>query len=123
MLSTGLLSNPHGSILGMGDQHDRLKQARAQAGFNSARGAAIRHGWVPSTYASHENGQAKNIPREDAVKYARAFKISVAWLLHEEGPMRPGKDSNRAAELFKAMPPEQQAAALDFLEYLARKRP
>lgn len=36
---------------------ERLKQARSDAGFKSARAAAIRFGWGPSTYAAHENGQ------------------------------------------------------------------
>jgi phage repressor protein C with HTH and peptisase S24 domain len=63
---------------------DRLRKARADAGFSSARKAALRHGWTISTYAAHENGQ--NDFDEDAAKdYGRAFHVSAGWLLTGEG--------------------------------------
>lgn len=62
---------------------DRLKRAR-QNHFESARRAALRFGWPPSTYAAHENGQNDFSP-EDAKKYAKAFKTSASWLLTGEG--------------------------------------
>jgi hypothetical protein len=70
------------------DAAGRLRQARTQAGFNSARSAAIRFGWKPSTYGSHENGQTP-VPQDAATIYAKAFKTSVAWLLTGE---KPGND-------------------------------
>lgn len=70
------------------DSAGRLRQARIQAGFKSARSAAIRFGWKPSTYASHENGQTP-VPHEAAIAYAKAFKTSHVWLLTGE---RPGDD-------------------------------
>jgi phage repressor protein C with HTH and peptisase S24 domain len=71
----------------MTDSNERLRQARERAGFPSARSAALRFGWIPSTYASHENGQTP-VPVKDAPKYARAFKVSAAWLLTGEGPLK-----------------------------------
>jgi len=54
------------------------------------RAAALRHGWTPSTYASHENGQTP-LPVEAAYEYGRAFKASPGWLLTGEGPkVAPG---------------------------------
>ena len=58
----------------------RLKQAREKADFKSARSAALRHGWTPSTYAAHENGQNEFGP-ETAADYAKALKTTAAWLL------------------------------------------
>lgn len=83
--STGLLSSRSTELLFMSNQNERLRQARISAGFKSARAAANRFGWTPSTYASHENGQTSNIPTELAAEYAAAFKTSAAWLLTGEG--------------------------------------
>lgn len=52
-----------------------------RAGFVSARAAAKRFGWPPSTYGAHENG-SRGIPIEEAEKYGRAFKASHLWILH-----------------------------------------
>lgn len=68
----------------MGESNDRLKNAREAAKFTSARSAALRYGWNPSTYASHENGQTP-VPPDAAKAYARAFKSSQAWILTGEG--------------------------------------
>lgn len=63
---------------------ERLKVAREAAGFKSARAAAIRHHWKPSTYAAHENGQNQFGPDEAKV-YGKAFKVAASWLLTAEG--------------------------------------
>lgn len=68
----------------MDESNNRLRKARLDAGFKSARGAAILHHWTPSTYASHENGQTP-VPTESAKAYAKAFKVDPAWLLALEG--------------------------------------
>jgi hypothetical protein len=56
-------------------QGDRLEEARKQAGFKSARAAAIECGWAESTYRAHERG-TRTIGRDDADKYARRFEAS-----------------------------------------------
>ncbi len=65
---------------------DRLKLARERS-FPSARQAALRHGWGPSTYAAHENGQ-NDFGEAHAREYARAFKVSAAWLLGLDAEMQ-----------------------------------
>lgn len=59
---------------------DRLKWAREQAGFKSARSAALKFQWKPSTYSAHENGQ-NDYNEQDAIKYGAKFKRSPGWLL------------------------------------------
>lgn len=59
---------------------DRLQQARASAGFQTATDAAHAHGWTPSTYLGHENG-SRGISPAKAAEYAQAFKVSAEWLL------------------------------------------
>jgi phage repressor protein C with HTH and peptisase S24 domain len=61
-----------------------LKQARANAGFRSARAAAARFGWAPSTYAAHENA-SRGFGAEEAVTYGRNFKVNPQWLLFGTG--------------------------------------
>jgi hypothetical protein len=71
----------------MGDSNERLREARRDAGFRSAPAAAKRFGWVISTYASHENGQTP-VPAKAAEDYAKAFKVSAAWIMYGEGSRR-----------------------------------
>ncbi|RWF66875.1 helix-turn-helix transcriptional regulator [Mesorhizobium sp.] len=61
----------------------RLQQARENAGFSTAKAAAERHGWSKHSYHQHENG-LRGIGRA-AANYAKAFKVSEAWLLTGEG--------------------------------------
>lgn len=65
------------------DTAKRLEQARIAAGFGDAKSAANYFGWKYDTYAQHENG-TRGISRA-AARYARALKISLAWLLTGEG--------------------------------------
>jgi SOS-response transcriptional repressor LexA len=62
---------------------ERLKQARVNAGYRSARAAAIDHSWTVSTYAAHENGQNEFDPAA-AETYGQAFRVSSGWLLTGE---------------------------------------
>jgi len=73
--------------------NNRIKKAREAAGFKSARSAALRFNWNPSTYASHENGQTPNVKEPDLRAYATAFRTSVAWLMSGEGA-KPKKQKN-----------------------------
>lgn len=67
--------------------HERLRQARIDAGWTEAAEAARRFGWNLSTYRAHENGQ-NPIPRTRAPEYARAFRVSPEWLLLGTGDGR-----------------------------------
>lgn len=67
----------------------RLKQARKGAGFEKATEAAEKFGWSYGTYKKHENG-SNGYSKDDATKYARAYKVSVDWLLTGKGdPKQP----------------------------------
>lgn len=65
------------------EQAARLRQVRELRGFKHAKEAAERHHFVYATYSQHERGQSA-ITRA-AKDYARAFKVSEAWLLTGEG--------------------------------------
>lgn len=65
------------------DQGDRLRQARIDRGFKTAREACDRFGWNLSTYQQHENG-TRGISRKAAMRYSQAFKRPLGWLLAGE---------------------------------------
>lgn len=62
---------------------DRLRRARERRGFKTARDAAQFFGWNYDTYSQHERGE-RGIGRV-ADKYAKAYRVSQAWLLTGEG--------------------------------------
>lgn len=75
------------------EQGERLRKARIQRGFQSARSACEFFGWNYNTYTQHENGTGALSPR-NAPRYAEAYGVSAAWLLTGEGageqvPMLP----------------------------------
>ncbi len=59
--------------------------ARRRKGFEHTTDATRAYGWVGSTYISHENGN-RGISRQAAERYARAYGVSVGWLLTGENP-------------------------------------
>ncbi len=61
----------------------RLEKARIERGFDTAKDAARYFGWTYETYIQHEQG-IRGISRA-ASKYAKAFRVSEAWLLTGEG--------------------------------------
>lgn len=68
--------------------HERLKRARKEAGYETAAAACRAFGFNENTYGANERGTAP-YGREAAVRYARAFRVSVEWLLTGKGPIRP----------------------------------
>jgi transcriptional regulator with XRE-family HTH domain len=71
----------------MNDRSDRLRQARLDAGYETAAAAAEAFGWNRNTYASNENGNAPFSYRK-AKDYAAAFGVSAEWLYDAAGPVR-----------------------------------
>lgn len=55
------------------EQGRRLAAARLEAGFRSARAAAIEFGWPESTYRAHEAG-TRTIGYDDAQRYVSRFR-------------------------------------------------
>jgi hypothetical protein len=78
------------SKLDWSTQAGRLRWARKTAGFASARAAAQARGWTVETYKTHENGTRlkKGLSEEDGRKYARAFRVNLAWLMIGVGEAR-----------------------------------
>lgn len=63
---------------------ERLKIARAKAGFENASEAAQAFGWKASTYLGHENG-SRGFKLERALEYSRRFGVSPDWLMTGAG--------------------------------------
>lgn len=80
------------------EQGKRLKQARINAGFRSARDAALQHDWKESSYRAHENG-TRTIGLDDAERYARSYQSSAVWILHGIG----GPENGLSTEVLSAL--------------------
>jgi phage repressor protein C with HTH and peptisase S24 domain len=84
------------STLGQGKRRpmtrpqDRLRRARLDAGYASAADAARAFGWNVNTYSSNENGNAP-FSKTASVRYARAFRVELDWLVTGNGPMKKPK--------------------------------
>lgn len=76
----------------MNTPHERLKQARITAGFDSASQAAERLGVPLATYQQHENG-IRGIPAKRAALYGTFFKAAPEWILYGRGSGPGGKGS------------------------------
>jgi DNA-binding XRE family transcriptional regulator len=113
--------------------HNRLKQARIEAGYETATDAAQALNVPPGTYLGHENG-TKGLRRTVAERYADFFRVRRAWLLLGEGtPTRqptqnaPTLDRDRMREAICGTlsairkrgiaPTEDQVAELIFYVY------
>lgn len=59
--------------------HERLKLARINAGFATAKDAAKRVGVPYGTYSGHESG-SRGVKKDDLALYARAFNVPLIWL-------------------------------------------
>lgn len=70
--------------VGMSEPNERLQIARRKAGYADATDAARAFGWNENTYRSHENGM-RGLKTDVAERYAKAFRVSSAWLLTGEG--------------------------------------
>jgi transcriptional regulator with XRE-family HTH domain len=74
------------------DRAQRLKEARMQRGFATAKAAAEAHGWNLNTYSSNENGNAL-FSYQRAKAYAAAFNVRPEWLYDGVAPREPGAGS------------------------------
>ncbi|MBR0684411.1 helix-turn-helix transcriptional regulator [Bradyrhizobium manausense] len=94
------------------DRANRLHAARKAAGFKSSREAAVRFGWHPGTYKSHETA-ARYFDAETGRVYADALGVSRSWLMDGRGrgpsldPVRTARFEIRKAAATK---PAQGAA-------------
>lgn len=65
--------------------HQRLRDAREQAGFKSASNASTAFGWSPATYRGHENG-SRGITIDAVEGYASAFGVDPGWIAFGRSP-------------------------------------
>ncbi len=98
----------------METEFDRLRSARARAGFETAAKAIRRFGWVKSTTYCHENG-LRGLTRHEAKKYARAYGVSIDWLLTGEDTPRHN-ERNALLEVFDTLSPERQRLLVGIAE-------
>lgn len=73
----------------MSRPNERLRRARIEAGYSTAADAARAFGWNLNTYIANENGYAP-FSKAASVRYARAFRVELDWLVTGSGPMRKG---------------------------------
>jgi SOS-response transcriptional repressor LexA len=71
----------------MSEMHERLREARQAAGYETAAAAAAALGINYQTYAGHENSKT-GIRHQAAQRYAKKFRVSLEWLLTGKGDMR-----------------------------------
>lgn len=84
LTSVNTKGNATTCIVGAMEMHERLRQARTRAGFQTASDAARRFGWAESAYRHHENG-TRGFKMDAAQRYARAFRVPVDWILFGKG--------------------------------------
>lgn len=78
----------------MSQAHERLREARRDAGFEDATVAARSLGMEPPTYLAHENGSRGFKAR--VPEYARRYKVSLEWLLTGRGQKHPRVEPARS---------------------------
>ncbi|MEL7447323.1 MAG: XRE family transcriptional regulator [Pseudomonadota bacterium] len=104
----------------MDDMAERLEKARRAAGYEQATDAVEAFGWVYSTYVGHENG-LRGFKRS-AERYARAFQVSLEWLMTGRGEMKSGAVDQQTAEVINIwdhIPANRKEAAIRMLKGLA----
>ncbi len=74
----------------MKDRAQRLRTARTNAGYPTARAAAESMGVRYSTYAGHENG-SREYGIDDAQRYARMFRVRWEWLMDAKAGITRGE--------------------------------
>lgn len=74
--------------MSMSEKGQRLRKARMDAGFTTAKAAAEALGMAASTYSAHENGQ-NDFDLDVAQVYARKFNSDAFYLL--TGASQPSK--------------------------------
>ncbi len=98
----------------METEEDRLRSARAGAGYATAAKAIRRFGWVKSTTYCHENG-LRGLTRHEAKKYAKAYDVSIDWLLTGEDTSMH-KSRNSLLAVFDTLSIERQRLLVSIAE-------
>ena len=113
--------------VGLREPWERLRWARANAGFGTMRAAAESLGMKETTYASYERepGASKHTPldHQRAIQFARKFKVAWEWLLVGDGApfeQRLTPAQERALAAMRGASEEEQERAAAVLEAMLR---
>lgn len=98
-------------------QARRLKQARLLR-YEHGTDAAEALGLNRQTYLPYENENGRTGFRHRAPHFAQFFGVNLEWLLTGDGPMLPSA-VHPVLEIFEKIPPEKQARAIEYLQFLA----
>ena len=80
----------------------RLQRARKAAGYEKASEAITAFGFSEYTYYQHENGTRE--PGKPLLeRYAKAYKVSVDWILRGAGDMKPPASDPDTADVISIM--------------------
>lgn len=97
----------------MSTPKDRLKTARAEAGFKSPSDAArVLKEINVNTLISHENGN-RAISRKAAEQYAAVFGRTAGWILFGEDGV-----SDHFEALYSSLNDDQKKQVLSFMTFL-----
>ena len=105
------------TVLAMESSADRLRYAREQMGIATPTDAIARFGWTKSTYYGHENG-SRGLTRHTARNYAKAYHISIDWLLTGIGKLRD-PILQRLIENYHQLAPGLQKSLADISDTLS----
>lgn len=108
----------------------RLRWARRQSKFETAREAAASLGMNEATYSAYERrpDSSKHIAlsHPKAVEFARKFKVRWEWLLAGKGAPWPDKpeppEVTEAKRLVEELPAGRRAEAIQILKVLGGGR-
>jgi hypothetical protein len=80
----------------------RLKIARKQAGFKSAKAFSLAHNIPLSTYSQHETG-SRSLCAELIIHYSEVLQIDPYWLLTGIEPISREKKNHNGADIADAI--------------------
>jgi hypothetical protein len=113
---------------GLTEPHERLKWARLNAGFPTARSAAESLGMLENTYSAYERAPDKSkatpLDHQSAMRFGKKFKVSWTWLLVREGSpfSRPMTEpQRRTLEMMSTVDEEAQQRVAAVAETMLRK--
>jgi SOS-response transcriptional repressor LexA len=72
----------------MSTPDERLREARINAGYDTAKSAAEAMGVPVATYIQHENG-GRGMPPARVARYGRFFRVAPEWILYGRGSAEP----------------------------------
>lgn len=109
------------------EPHERLRWARIQAGYPTAKAAAESLGMLKDTYTAYEREPGKSkvtsMDHQRAIQFARKFKVSWNWLLLNHGTPFSGSQNAAQERVLSAMaevPEEEQDRIARAVEALLR---